>query len=69
MKNWFGIKSHTTDEFIHWTDKKPIDKAIVMREAYNRIVEAGFKNDLSYLLEIAIESGYDNCLDNNNPDL
>lgn len=69
IKNSFGMLIHPTDSYIHWGEKNPEDKANKLRMNYDKIIQAGFKEELEYLLEEAYESGIDDENDNQNPDL
>lgn len=68
MINWFGLESHKTDSFIHWTEKNPIKVSKELREVYDKIVEKGLEKELTFLLrsvyevaELDTEDGRDSC--------
>jgi len=67
MKNLFGIESHPTDTFIHWSlnEKDSLALAKELRGAYDKIVAAGLKEDLDILTEAAYNNGTDDEADNN----
>ena len=64
-KNWFGIESHTTDEYIPWYDRTPKETAKKLRNAYDLITNLGpdYQNALKLLVSAAYASGEDeaNC--------
>ena len=68
MKNWFGLESHATDCFIHWSEKKHVAKAIKLRDAYD-IISKSFPANLLILLAAAYDAGYSAGKDANNPDI
>ena len=53
--NWFGHEYHPTDKFIHWSESvsKAIEHSAKLKQAYNKIKNAGLLNELEYLMEEA----------------
>jgi len=64
MKNWFGMNSHVTDIFINWSEINPEKLAIKLRKSYDSVIDAGFEDDLKFLMEVAYDSGVDDETDN-----
>jgi len=65
MKTWFGMNPHVTDIFINWAEISPEKLAIKLRKSYDSVVDAGFEDDLKFLMEVAYDSGVDDETDNN----
>ena len=65
MKTWFGMNPHVTDIFINWSEINPEKLAIKLRKSYDSVVDAGFEDDLKFLMEVAYDSGADDEADNN----
>jgi hypothetical protein len=58
FKNWFGIETHPTDEYITWQDKTPLESAKVLREAYDLItLNPDCKKALDLLLKVSYHAG------------
>ena len=59
MKNWFGLNTHRTDSYVHWTtpDKDRVADANALRAAYDKIQKAGLKSELEFLLKASYNSG------------
>ena len=59
--NWFGIESHPTDDYIHWSEKpkERLKKAERLRKAYDAIIVAGLEDELKDLLNEARDAGRD----------
>ena len=59
--NWFGLESHPTDTYIHWTEpqKERLKKAERLRKAYDAIIAAGLEDELTDLLAEARTAGQD----------
>jgi len=63
IRNWAGIQAHPTDDYVHWTAKKPKEIMSKLRGPYDSIVKAGFKKDLDILLDAAYNTGRENLKD------
>lgn len=71
MKNWFGLESHPTDRFIHWSTK---DEDIIkisekLRIAYDKIVNGGLEKELKIIIDYAWQQGMNDCEDSHSEDL
>jgi hypothetical protein len=57
ITNWLDLPIHPTDEYVHWNDTRPKDKMIILRVAYDKLVELGCKEEVTILLEAAYAMG------------
>jgi hypothetical protein len=57
MKNLFGMKSHPTDGYIHWSEQKKDVVAIKLRTAYDAIHKAGLIEELDILMQASYDKG------------
>ena len=60
MKNWFSQDIHPTDYLLYHIES--VDDAIMIskevRKSYKKIVDAGLKDELEYLMEISNRAGF-----------
>lgn len=61
-KNWFGLKGHPTDTYIHWSvsrrgEEERLALAKQLREAYDKISAANLEKELDFLLRAAYNCG------------
>lgn len=63
MKNWFGEKSHPTDEYIHWScrGKERKEKVKELRAAYDKIKDAGLLKELEILTFASYQEARDDA--------
>lgn len=47
--NQCGLPVHPTDDLIHWSDVDPTNKMRTLRQAYDKIVDAGLLADFELL--------------------
>jgi len=57
VSNAYGVVSHPTDEYIHWSKKDPVAEMTKLRAAYDKIEAAGLLKELNVLTSAAWEAG------------
>jgi tRNA A37 N6-isopentenylltransferase MiaA len=63
-KNWYGEELHPVDNFISWRQRNPKELQNKLKTAYDKIIQAGLKQELETLLEQATQYGMDLQIDN-----
>ena len=60
------IGPHPTNFLIPWNAKNPSGLSKGLRRKYDYLIQSNYKKrvDLDYLLLLARQTGYDECLDN-----
>ena len=60
------IGPHPTNFMIPWDAKNVVGHANALRAKYDKLVNSNYnkKLDMDYLLDLARQTGYEECLDN-----
>jgi hypothetical protein len=56
LKNWAGIDSHPTDEYVHWSKTNPIVTMQDLRRCWDALEQAGLLHHVKFLIDAAVEA-------------
>jgi len=57
-ENWVGLESHPTDDYVHWSEKNPMEKMKKLRANWDYLTTDEIDiNSLKILLDAAYQAG------------
>ena len=56
-KNWTRLSSHTTDDYVHWSEDDPIEKMKELRKLWDDILNTASASSFKKLLDEAYSAG------------